>query len=355
LNSGIRGMKLSVIIVNYNVKYFLEQCLLSVEASITDFEYEVFVIDNNSSDNSVEYLQPKFPKVTFIANTDNPGFAKANNQGIKLSKGEFILLLNPDTVVGENTFTNVCRFADEHPETGAIGLKMINGYGQFLAESKRGFPTPWASFCKIFGLSKIFPKSPLFGQYHLKYLDENEVHKVDVLAGAFMLLRKEALDKSGLLDEDFFMYGEDIDLSFRIIQAGYVNYYLPEKIIHYKGESTKKQDMKYVKVFYEAMYIFFKKHYPHYGKVYSMFITSGIYARASLAAIRRAFGRNRPDTENANKNKTLLLDHSTLSYEEIIVRMDEEKQKDIDFRIYSPQSGMIVGSHFAEQKSNGTT
>ncbi|NDW17853.1 glycosyltransferase family 2 protein [Dysgonomonas sp. 216] len=344
-------MKLSVIIVNYNVKYFLEQCLLSVEESNFPFEYEVFVVDNNSSDNSIAYLSEKFPNVFFIANSDNPGFAKANNQCIKVSKGEYILLLNPDTVVGENVFSNVCDFADKNPIAGAIGVKMINGYGEFLAESKRGFPTPWASFCKIFGLTKLFPNSTFFGRYHLKYLDENSIHRVDVLAGAFMLLRRSALNKSGLLDEDFFMYGEDIDLSYRIMKAGYENYYLPEKIIHYKGESTKK-DIKYVKVFYQAMHIFFKKHYPHFGKIYSLFITSGIYARAAVAAMKRIITA----VFNIKKTKkglnVVLLDHSSLSYSQIINKMDKEKRKNTEYRIYSPKSGMIIGSNFAEKANN---
>lgn len=340
-------MKLSIIVVNYNVKYFLEQCLLSVEASNISFSVEILVVDNNSSDNSVEYLQPRFPNVRFIANKDNPGFAKANNQGIKLSSGEYVLILNPDTVLGENVLQNVCNFLDNTADAGAIGVKMINGNGMFLAESKRGFPTPWNSFCKISGLSRLFPSSSFFGKYHLRYLDENEIHQVDVLAGAFMMIRRKALDKSGLFDEDFFMYGEDIDLSYRITKAGYKNYYLPEKIIHYKGESTRK-DMKYVKIFYEAMYIFFKKHFPHYGTLYSLFITFGIYARGSISALKRLVKSD--NTENsASKNNIILFDRSDLSYEEIINHIDQGK-KSTDYRIYSPQSGMIIGPHYTEKK-----
>lgn len=342
-------MKLSIIIVNYNVKYFLEQCLLSIEASNFPFTSETIVVDNNSSDNSLEYLTPKFPHVQFIQNLDNPGFAKANNQAINLAKGEYILILNPDTVLGENVLNEVCSFMDNKPDVGAVGVKMINGYGEFLPESKRGFPTPWASFCKIFGLSKIFPDSKLFGKYHLKYLDEDKVHKIDVLAGAFIMVRKKALDKSGLFDEDFFMYGEDIDLSYRIIKAGYKNYYLPQRIIHYKGESTKK-DMKYVKIFYEAMYIFFKKHYPHYGKIYSFLIASGIYARAGISSIKRLFTTLLNIKDKSTSKKNIILDHSILSYEEIIKEMDTNKNKDIDYRIFSPKSGMIIGSHYAEEK-----
>lgn len=338
-------MKLSIIIVNYNVKYFLEQCLLSIEASNVVFDIETIVVDNNSSDGSVEYLQSKFPDVKFIANKDNPGFAKANNQGIKLSTGKYVLILNPDTVVGENVLQNVCDFLDNTPDAGAIGVKMINGNGMFLAESKRGFPTPWNSFCKISGLSHLFPSSSLLGKYHLRYLDENETHQVDVLAGAFIMARRKALDESGLFDEDFFMYGEDIDLSYRITKAGYKNYYLPEKIIHYKGESTRK-DIKYVKVFYEAMYIFFKKHFPHYGKLYSLFITFGIYARASLSALKRITGAEKGENTH---NHIILFDRTELTFEEIINQMDKGR-KNTDYRIYSPQSGMIIGPHHTEKK-----
>ena len=346
-------MKLSIIIVNYNVKYFLEQCLLSINGSNVNFELEVIVVDNNSSDNSVEYLKKRFPEVIFIENKDNPGFSKANNQGIKIARGEYILILNPDTVLGEQVLETTCSFMDNNSECGAIGVKMINGNGIFLPESKRGLPTPWSSFCKIFGLAKIFPNSPLFGKYHLKYLDENDIHAVEILAGAFMLIRKEVLDKTGYFDETFFMYGEDVDLSYRIIKSGYKNYYLPNKIIHYKGESTKKGDMKYIKAFYEAMYIFFKKHYPNYGSAYSLFISAGIYIRGSITAInsfnKRIFGSGKE--RKIEDVKTTLLDHSKLSYEQIIDQMDKSKDKDAEYRIYSPQSEMIIGSAYAQKRS----
>ncbi len=250
-------MKLSVIIVNYNVKYFLEQCLYSVRRASENLEIETIVVDNNSVDGSVEMLMHKFPEVVLIANKNNTGFSVANNQGIKISKGEYVLLLNPDTVVQEDTFRKVIAFMDEHPDAGGLGIKMIDGKGMFLPESKRGLPTPMVAFYKIFGLSKLFPKSKIFGRYHLGYLDKEQVHEVDVLAGAFMMMRREALDKVGLLDETFFMYGEDIDLSYRIQLGGYKNYYYPHSsIIHYKGESTKKSSVNYVFVFYNAMIIF---------------------------------------------------------------------------------------------------
>ena len=281
-------MKLSVVIVNYNVKYFLELCLYSLYRAVNELPVEVFVVDNASTDGSLEYLTPRFPKVSFIANKENIGFARANNQAIALSQGEYILLLNPDTVVGENVITDCLHFMDTHPATGGAGVKMITGDGFFLPESKRGLPTPMTSLYKLSGLSKLFPYSSHLGKYHLRYLDENECHSVDVLAGAFMFLRKLSLDKCGLLDEDFFMYGEDIDLSYRIVKAGYKNHYLPFPIIHYKGESTKKGSFKYVRVFYEAMAIFFRKHYPHYNVFFSCIVKMGICLRALIAMLRRA-------------------------------------------------------------------
>jgi O-antigen biosynthesis protein len=250
-------MDLSVIIVNYNVRYFLEQCLQSVFKSAKNLELEVFVVDNNSVDGSVEMVRERFPQVKLIDNKENLGFSKANNQAIRLSRGRYVLLLNPDTVVEDDTFTRVVQFMDEHPDAGGLGVKMLDGQGRFLPESKRGLPTPSVAFYKIFGLSALFPKSRIFGKYHLGYLDNEQTHQVEVLSGAFMLMRRQALEKTGYLDEDFFMYGEDIDLSYRIIKAGYKNYYYPgTRIIHYKGESTKKSSINYVFVFYNAMIIF---------------------------------------------------------------------------------------------------
>lgn len=235
-------MELSIIIVNYNVKYFLEQCLHSVLQASMNIDPEIFVVDNNSVDGSSQLIRKKFPEIHFIENKENVGFSRANNQAIRKAKGKYILLLNPDTIVEEDTFSKIIEFMDNHADAGGLGVKMIDGKGTFLPESKRGLPTPEVAFYKMFGISKLFPNSKKFGKYHLSYLKENEIHEVDVLAGAFMLLRKETLDKIGLLDETFFMYGEDIDLSYRITLGGYKNYYFPETtIIHYKGESTKKR------------------------------------------------------------------------------------------------------------------
>ena len=284
-------MKLSIIIVNYNVKYFLKQCLHSVLEAIEDIDAEVFVVDNNSSDGSVEMLKEKFPSVKLIENKENTGFAKANNQAIREASGEYILLLNPDTLVESETFRKSVQFMDDHDDAGALGVKMLNGKGEFLPESKRGLPLPNVAFYKIFGLAKLFPKSKKFGSYHLTYLAHDKTHAVEVLSGAFMMLRKSVLDKIGYLDEDYFMYGEDIDLSYRIIQNGYKNYYYPEtKIIHYKGESTKKDSINYVIVFYKAMQIFVKKHFSDKGNhFFNRVMDMGIWLRAFLSILKRCF------------------------------------------------------------------
>ena len=284
-------MKLSIVIVNYNVKHFLDQCLTSVRRAIEGIEADVWVVDNNSVDGSVRLVKEKFPEVRLIDNKDNVGFSRANNQAIHESKGEYVLLLNPDTIVEDDTFSKIIAFMDAHPEAGGLGVKMIDGKGNFLPESKRGLPTPDVAFYKIFGLSRFFPRSRIFGKYHLGYLDKDEINEVDILSGAFMFMRREALDKTGLLDEDFFMYGEDIDLSYRIIKAGYKNYYFPEtRIIHYKGESTKKSSVNYVFVFYRAMAIFAGKHFSQKNaRMFSLLINMAIWLRASLAVMNRFF------------------------------------------------------------------
>lgn len=286
-------MKLSVVIVNYNVKYFLEQCLYSVRRASESLRVEVLVVDNNSVDGSVKMVREKFPEAILVENKENLGFSKANNQAIRIATGEYILLLNPDTVVEDDTFRRVLSFMEEHPDAGGLGVKMIDGKGNFLPESKRGLPTPAVAFYKIFGLSRFFPKSRMFGKYHLGYLDNDQVHEVEVLSGAFMLMRKSVLDKTGLLDEDFFMYGEDIDLSYRILKAGYKNYYFPEtRIIHYKGESTKKGSINYVFLFYNAMILFARKHFTQKrAQALSFLIHLAIYFRASLALASRFLSR----------------------------------------------------------------
>ena len=282
-------MKLSVIIVNYNVRHFLEQCLHSVFNASRKTTVEVFVVDNHSVDGSSAMVAEKFPEVKLIENKVNVGFAKANNQAIRISSGEYVLLLNPDTLVEEDTFDKVIEFMDSHSDAGGLGVKMIDGKGNFLPESKRGLPTPSVAFYKIFWISKLFPHSKTFNRYHLGYLSKDETHEVEVLSGAFMLLRKSALEKSGLLDEEFFMYGEDIDLSYRLILSGYKNYYFSKTtIIHYKGESTKKGSINYVRMFYNAMAIFARKHFSKgNADIFTFFITLAIWFRALLALISR--------------------------------------------------------------------
>lgn len=258
-------------------------------AALSNMEAEVFVVDNNSVDGSVAMVETKFPTVKLIANKENVGFSKANNQAMRLAKGEYVLLLNPDTLVEADTFHKVVSFMDQHPDAGGLGINMVDGKGNFLPESKRSLPTPEVAFYKIFGLSWLFPKSKRFGKYHLTFLDKDKTHEIEVLSGAFMLMRKTALDKVGLLDEDFFMYGEDVDLSYRIIKGGYKNYYYPEaRIIHYKGESTKKGSLNYVYVFYNAMAIFAKKHFSRErARLFSLLINFAILLRASVALVHR--------------------------------------------------------------------
>ncbi len=282
-------MKLSVIIVNYNVRAYLEQCLRTVYKALEHIEGEVFVVDNLSTDGSVEMVRDRFPRVRLMANAGNVGFSRANNQAIRESTGEYVLLLNPDTVVGEEVFRDVIQFLDPRPKVGGLGVKMIDGTGRFLPESKRGLPTPSVALCKIIGLTRLFPRNRIFGRYHLGHLPEDEAAPIEILSGACMFLRRKTLDQVGLLDESFFMYGEDIDLSYRITLGGYENWYFPRaRIIHYKGESTKKSSVNYVFVFYNAMAIFARKHFARRGpQLFSVLIRGAIYLSAAGAIVSR--------------------------------------------------------------------
>ncbi|MDR0834438.1 MAG: glycosyltransferase family 2 protein [Candidatus Symbiothrix sp.] len=271
------SVKLSVIIVNYNVKLFLEQCLNSVLASSMIADTEIIVVDNASTDGSREYLPPLFPQVKFVLSPENLGFAKANNRAIKQAQGDYVLLLNPDTLIGTDTLVHVCRFMDEHPDAGALGVQMLDETGAYLPESKRGFPTLWVSLCKLLGFN---------GRYHLTHLDKDQVHEVDVLAGACMLMRKEVVQATGGFDEAFFMYWEDTDLAWRIKQAGYKNYYVPEKIVHYKGKSSKQDAYRYVRVFYDGMWIFYKKHNPNQRRLSLWGLKLGVWSFRSLSLFR---------------------------------------------------------------------
>ncbi len=299
-------MTLSIVIVNYNVKHYLEQCLRSVFSSNFNNSYnqlDVWVVDNNSTDGSVQMLREKFPQVHLIANSDNPGFATANNQALRQildnktstqhssdsTHPQIILLLNPDTILQKDTLSCCVEFFGNHTDCGALSVKMINGEGVFLKESKRGFPSPSTSFFKISGLIKIFPHSRKVGAYYMGHLDDNTINEVDVLPGAFLMISRQALEKTGLLDESYFMYGEDIDFSWRVKLAGYKNYYLPTtRILHYKGESTRKSSMNYVYTFYNAMAIFARKYFSKKGaKTYNIIIQLAIWLRASFDFLKR--------------------------------------------------------------------
>ena len=267
-------MKLSIVIVSYNVRSYLDQCLQSVQKALEGIEGEVFVVDNHSDDDSVETVRNHYPWVTLIENQENLGFAKANNQAIRQSQAEYVLLLNPDTVVTEDTLRGVLTFMDEHPKAGGAGVMMCYEDGSRAPESRRALPTPWVAALKMLGFTK---------RYYMSHLPWDQPCRIEVVSGAFCLLRHEALKTVGLLDEDFFMYGEDIDLSFRLLKGGWENWYLPYSIIHYKGRSTQKSDYRYVHVFYQAMLIFFQKHYSHLSLVYTVPVKMAIYFRALVA------------------------------------------------------------------------
>ena len=280
---------LSIVVVNYNVKYFLEQCLCSVQKAMQGIEGEIIVIDNCSTDGSLAYLQPAFPTVKFIANTENLGFSKANNQGWRMAGGDYILFLNPDTILSEDSLQQSLAAMERQPGTGALGIRMIDGSGQYLPESKRGLPGAKASFYKLSGLARLFPTSPVFARYYLGHLSSTQSQEVEVLAGAYMLVRKTVLEATGGFDERFFMYGEDVDLSYRILQAGYKNWYLADStIIHFKGESTRK-DARYVTLFYKAIALFVEKHYGKQAGWYTFLLQVAIRVRGILSFMGKLF------------------------------------------------------------------
>lgn len=376
--------RVTTIIVNYRLKYFLEQTLLSVEEAYTEVEGHTIVIDNNSGDDSIEFLEERFPSVTFIRNKENVGFARANNQGFEMADTEFILVLNPDTIIGSDTLKDAVKWMDEHPECGAIGVKMVDGNGHFLLESKRSFPSTWNSFCKLFGLSSIFPMSRIFARYHLRYLDKDKPHKVPVLAGAFMLLRTELTKKVGGFDENFFMYGEDMDLSYRMITDGMENFYLPIPIIHYKGECTKTESINYVKIFYEAMHIFYRKHYPRSSWINKIVVKVAIILRMCISAFsaklikpitlqfkRKAKAcdtyivshrpneiinitetegfsskifkiKNIDEINSLKKSANIILDDREMNYQSIINTIISHKHRNRFFHIYSSRNNLII-------------
>jgi N-acetylglucosaminyl-diphospho-decaprenol L-rhamnosyltransferase len=301
-------MLLSIIIVNYNVRYFLEQCLCSVEKAVraalpSGPGAEIIVVDNHSSDGSAEELPARFPQVQFILNDDNKGFGAANNQAIGRARGEYILFLNPDTILPEDCFSVCLAFMRSNPQAGAAGVRMIDGSGLFLKESRRGFPTPWVAFCKLTGLTSIFPRSPLFAGYYLGGIIPVKDHPSPILSGAFMFVRKEALDKTGGFDERFFLYAEDIDLSYRIEQAGYTNYFIADSILHFKGESTPRDEV-HIKYFYRAMSLFRRKHFSSPGsRLFNLVMEPAIWLRAALQKIREGLREKSETSEGQDSDQ----------------------------------------------------
>ncbi len=278
-------MKLTVVIVSYNVKYYLAQCLCSLKKALRDIDAEVVVVDNDSMDGSVAYLQQLHPWVRYVQTGSNLGFSKANNLAIRQSRAEYVLLLNPDTVVAENTVREAVAFMDAHPRSGGVGVRMLNCDGTDAQESRRGVPTPVVAFWKMTGLCQRFPASRWFGHYYMGWLPWDKPAQIEIMSGAFCMMRRRTLDEVGLLDEDFFMYGEDIDLSYRILKGGWENWYLPLRILHYKGESTQKTSFRYVSVFYKAMLIFVRKHFRHFSSMMSLPLQLAIYLKASCSMV----------------------------------------------------------------------
>ncbi|WP_395065308.1 glycosyltransferase family 2 protein [Flavobacterium sp.] len=363
-------MQLSVIILNYNVRYFLEQCVLSVQKALENIDGEIIVIDNNSSDDSCAMMKELFPNVKLIENKENLGFPKGNNIGVAQAKGEFICILNPDTVVSEDTFTSILnsKLATRNSQLGIIGCKLIDGTGNFLPESKRGVPTPWVAFTKIFGLYKV---SNLFGKYYAQHLTENQSGKVDILVGAFMVMKRDLYNEIGGFDENCFMYSDDIDLSYMALQKGKSNYYFHETtVIHYKGESTVR-DEKYMKRFQEAMEFFYKKHFKK-SVLFSFFMKIGaiifsLIKKNQSKIIKREINQyiffskeelqlnltkkttilnNFSQFKNEeNSNIEIIFDTKSFSFQEIINFMNFNKSKNLTFKNYISNSNYAIGSN----------
>lgn len=286
-------MKLSVVIVSYNVRFYLEQCLLSLQKAAAGIAVEVYVVDNHSKDGSADYITCRFPDVHVIASNHNLGFSRANNLALRQCQGEYVLLLNPDTVLGEEVLHEVLHFMDCHDDAGALGVRMLSTSGFSARESRRGLPSPMVAFYKMCGLCARFPRHPRLGHYYMGDMPWDRAGKIEVVSGAFCLMRRSAIAKVGYLDEDFFMYGEDIDLSYRLLKRGYHNYYYPVKILHYKGESTEKSSFRYVHVFYEAMLIFLRKHYSGMSWLLMAPIQVGIYLKAFGTLVKTQAGKLR--------------------------------------------------------------
>jgi len=310
-------MKLSIIIVNYKVKHYVEQCLRSVFKALEGIDGEVWVVDNASGDDSVEYLQKVFQtaknSIHFLKNDENLGFGRANNMAIEMAQGEYILLLNPDTLLTEHTLTDCLAFADAHPEMGAVGGRLLSDSGRIAPESLRGLPTPWASLCKVSGLARLFPNSPKFGGYYLSYLPKDKPQEIAIVSGAFLLTRKSVLERAGTFDEQFFMYCEDTDLDARIVDAGYRNYYVPTPLLHYKGESSRQISMQRIRVFYTAIYRYFRKHNAHAGLLATAAISTAIWGLAGIAYCKRGVQVMKNKLFKRKADTTLFLYHGSPS------------------------------------------
>jgi GT2 family glycosyltransferase len=322
-------LQLSIIIVNYNVKYFAEQCLYTVLKACKNIEAEVIFIDNNSTDGSKDFFDNKFPNVYFIWNEKNVGFSAANNLALDKATGKYILFLNPDTIVPEDCFEKCLAFFATKKNAGALGVRMIDGTGRFLKESKRGFPGLATSFFKLTGLAAIFPNSKTVARYYLGNLPEHKNHVVEVLAGAFMMVEKKNLEITGAFDENFFMYGEDIDLSFRIQKAGYKNYYFSETtIIHFKGESTTKGSFHYIKMFYGAMHLFVKKHYSKVpALLYNVFITVAMFLKGAVNFFQKIFSPTKKGEAKTAKASLTLIVASEQDYQVVIKLLNKTSTK----------------------------
>lgn len=370
-------MQLSVIILNYNVRYFLEICVLSVQKALENIDSEIIVVDNNSQDDSCAMMKKRFPNVKLIENKENSGFPKGNNIGVAVAKGEYICILNPDTVVAEDTFTKVLAFAKKQNDLGIVGCKLIDGTGNFLPESKRGIPTPFVAFTKITGLYKVFPKT--FGQYYAQHLSENETGKVEILVGAFMLMKRDLYNEIGGFDENCFMYSDDIDLSYMALKKGKSNYYFYEtSVIHYKGESTIK-DGTYMKRFQEAMNFFYKKHFK-VSFLFSVFMKMGIvffslvkmfqgkpkpksnpekYILVSDADVSGEIFREKIENQlkksvklqditqsfSGNTTTEIIFDQNYLDFKTIIQAFEANKNKGYTFKILPESSDFVIGSN----------
>lgn len=364
-------MQLSVIILNYNVRFFLEQCVASVQEALTNIDSEIIVVDNNSSDDSCEMIKMRFPNVNLILNNSNLGFPKGNNIGVAVANGDYICILNPDTVVAADTFEKILAFAEKQENLGIVGCKLIDGSGNFLPESKRGIPTPFVALTKIFGLYKLFPNWGLFNRYYAQHMSENETGKVAILVGAFMVMKRDLYNEIGGFDENCFMYSDDIDLSYLVLKTGKFNYYFHDtSVIHYKGESTVR-DETYMKRFQEAMQFFYNKHFKkslffdvmmQVGSfVFSLFKknqqknkqqTIDEYVVFSKAELDLKLSKKITYLSDLNqfknqskKNIEIIFDITAFSFTEIITFMQSNRSQNLSFKNYISSSNYLIGSN----------